>query len=569
MSEPTNAPFSHNTKNRKLLNLVEENQNRTSQSKFMAHSKISIVVLFLLFIQFSASSTLEKFIKCVSLNSDLSTLPLSNTVFFTPNNASFTSILQSSAQNLRYLAPSAPKPEFIFTPLDDSHVQAAVICSKQLGIHLRFRSGGHDYEGLSYVSNIEMPYGVVDLANLRSVQIDIEQNTAWIQAGATIGEVYYRISQKSRVHGFPAGLCTTLGIGGHITGGAYGTMMRKYGLAADNVLDAQIVDVNGRILDRALMGEDLFWAIRGGGGASFGVILWWKIKLVPVPATVTVFTVSKTLEQGATKLLYRWQQVVDKLDEDLFIRVLIQPVSSTNKNSTNKRTISTSYQALFLGDTNRLLQVMLKSFPELGLTRKDCIEMSWIASVVYISGSYPSGTPIEVLLQGKTTSKAAFKAKSDFVKDPIPERALEGIWERFLKEDNPLTIWNPYGGMMSKIPESAIPFPHRKGIIFMIQYLSAWFDGEKSTERHVNWIRELYDYMTPYVSNYPREAYVNYRDLDLGINKKSNTSLMEASVWGSKYFKNNFQRLVWVKTKVDPGNFFRHEQSIPPLPHRV
>ncbi|POO01062.1 Xanthine dehydrogenase C subunit [Trema orientale] len=529
------------------------------------------ILLFLVLLQSNSwadsASSLENFIQCVSLNSDLSVLPLSNTIFFSPNSSLFTSVLQSSAQNLRYLAPSVPKPEFIFTPLQDSHVQAAVICSKQLKIHLRVRSGGHDYEGLSYVSQIETPFFLLDLANLRSVNVDIKNNAAWIQAGATIGEVYYRIYQKSKVHGYPAGLCTTLGVGGHITGGAYGSMMRKYGLGADNVDDAKIVDANGRILDRAAMGEDLFWAIRGGGGASFGIILWWKIKLVPVPATVTVFTVSRTLEQGATKLLYKWQQVVDKLDEDLFIRVLIQPVSATTAKNATKRTISTSYQALFLGDSNRLLQVMRQSFPELGLTKKDCIEMSWIDSVVYISGSYPSGSPPEVLLQGKTTSKAYFKAKSDFLTYPIPEMTLEGIWNRFLEEDNPFTIWTPYGGMMSRIPESAIPFPHRKGTIFMIQYLSAWFDGDsKSTVKHVKWTQRLYDYMGPYVSRFPREAYVNYRDLDLGINKKNNTSFIQALSWGNRYFKSsNFNRLVRVKTKVDPGNFFRHEQSIPTL----
>lgn len=518
------------------------------------------LLLFLLSASVIASDpTLEQFSQCVSLNSEI-LFPVASTLY-TPDNASFSAILESSAQNLRYLVPSAPKPEFIFTPLHDTHVQAAVICSKQLGIHMRVRSGGHDYEGLSYVSQIVKPFVLVDLSKLRGIKVDIDDNSAWVQAGATVGEVYYRIYEKSRTHGFPAGLCTSLGVGGHITGGAYGSMMRKYGLGADNVMDARIIDVNGRILDRQSMGEDLFWAIRGGGGASFGIILWWKIKLVPVPSTVTVFTVGRTLEQGATKLLYRWQQVADKLHEDLFIRVIISP----GANEKGKKTVSAAFNSLFLGGADRLLRIMGASFPELGLTRKDCTEMSWIRSVLYIGG-YPSGTPPEVLLQGKSTFKNYFKAKSDFVKEPIPETALEGLWKRFLQEEAPLMIWNPYGGMMSKISESSIPFPHRKGNIFKIQYLSTWQDGEKNATQHMKWIRGLYNYMAPYVSMFPRAAYVNYRDLDLGINTDTNTSFIQASGWGTKYFKNNFNRLVHVKTKVDPDNFFRHEQSIPPFP---
>ncbi|EEF39195.1 berberine bridge enzyme-like 13 [Ricinus communis] len=520
-------------------------------------------LLFLLLLSPSFAYSLpifDSFIQCLKVNSEI-LIPFS-TSFYTHDNSSFSSVLQSSAQNLRYLLPSVPKPEFIFTPLHETHVQAAVICSKQLGIHLRVRSGGHDYEGLSYASEIESPFIVVDLSKLRYVSVDIDDNSAWVQAGATVGEAYYRISEKSRTHGFPAGLCTSLGIGGHITGGAYGSMMRKYGLGADNVIDARIIDANGRVLDRQAMGEDLFWAIRGGGGASFGIILAWKLKLVPVPAIVTVFTVTKTLEQDATKILYRWQQVADKLDEDLFIRVIISTATIANSTA---RTVSNSYQGQFLGDANRLLHVMETSFPELGLTRKDCIETSWIKSVLYIAG-YPSTTPPEVLLQGKSLFKNYFKAKSDFVKEPIPETALQGLWKRLLQEESPLMIWNPYGGMMGKISESAIPFPHRKGVLCKIQYLTGWQDGEKNAAKHMDWIRKLYNYMAPYVSMFPRTAYVNYRDLDLGMNKNSSTSFIQASAWGSKYFKDNFNRLVQVKTKVDPDNFFRHEQSIPPLP---
>ncbi|KAK4399433.1 Berberine bridge enzyme-like 15 [Sesamum angolense] len=502
----------------------------------------------------------ERFYECITLNSELS-IPFSE-VFSAPENASFSTILESSAQNLRCLVPSVPKPQLIFTPYIENHVQAAVICAKELGIQLRVRSGGHDYEGLSYRSEMDEPFIILDLSKLRSVTVDMQGNSAWAQAGATIGELYYRISQKSKTHGFPAGLCPSLGIGGHITGGAYGPMMRKYGLGADNVIDARIVDASGRILDRQSMGEDLFWAIRGGGGASFGIILAWKVRLVPVPATVTVFTVPKTLEQGATKILYKWQQVADKIDEDLFIRVIIQVAAGAQK---GEKTVLTLYNALFLGRADRLLQVMEERLPELGLTRKDCTEMSWIQSVLYIAG-YPSNTPPEVLLQGKSLFKNYFKAKSDFVKEPIPETGLEGLWKRLMEGDSPLTIFNPYGGMMSRISESEIPFPHRAGVIFKIQYLAIWNDDKpESAAKHIDWIRRLYSYMASYASMFPREAYVNYRDLDLGMNRNG-TSFIQASSWGSRYFKDNFNRLVSVKTKVDPDNFFRHEQSIPTLP---
>jgi hypothetical protein len=429
-------------------------------------------------------------------------------------------------------------------------------------MQIRVRSGGHDYEGISYVSDV--PFMLIDLINLRSISVDAENSTAWVEAGATTGEVYYRIAEKSRTLGFPGGIVTTLGVGGHFSGGGYGTMLRKYGLAADNIIDAQLIDVKGRILDRKSMGEDLFWAIRGGGGGSFGIILAWKIKLVHVPSTVTVFTLSRNLEQNATKLLHRWQYVAAKLHEDLFIRVKLTSVNSSQE---GKRTVQASFNSLYLGGIDKLLPMMQESFPELGLMREDCIEKSWIESVLYFEG-FPSGESLNVLLNRTLLMGDPFKAKSDYVQEPIPELGFEGIWKRFSEREaeSALIFLTPYGGRMSEISESEIPFPHRAGTIYKIQYVVYWEEkGTAASKRHISWIRRLYSYMAPYVSKSPRAAYVNYRDLDIGTNGKGNTSYRRASIWGNKYFKTNFDRLVHVKTLVDPANFFKNKQSIPPF----
>ncbi|KAJ4704464.1 cannabidiolic acid synthase-like [Melia azedarach] len=500
----------------------------------------------------------ENFVQCLSLYFDNSTSI--SEVIYTKNNPSYSSVLEFTIQNLRFSTPTTPKPQVIVTPLKVSHVQASIYCSKKYGMQIRIRSGGHDYEGLSYVSHA-LPFVIIDLINLTSINVNAEEKTAWVQAGATIGQLYYRIAEKSKTLAFPAGVCPSVGVGGHLSGGGYGFLLRKYGLAADNIVDAHLIDVNGRFLDRKSMGEDMFWAIRGGGGASFGVIVAWKIKLVTVPSTVTVFSVNRTLEQNATNILHKWQYVTDKLPEDLLIGVGLL------RSTQGERPIQASFASLFLGGVDKLLPLVQEILPELGLVKEDCIEMSWIESVLYYAGMQN----VDILLDRNATSfKQFFKGKSDYVKEPIPETGLEGIINRFYEEEgkNALMTMVPYGGKMSQISESEIPFPHRAGNIYQVMYYVYW-DEEEETEgasqRYIDWIRRLYSYTTPYVSKNPREAYVNYRDLDIGSNNEGYTSVKQASIWGRKYFKNNFNRLVHVKTMVDPGNFFKYEQSIPPI----
>ncbi|GAV86807.1 FAD_binding_4 domain-containing protein/BBE domain-containing protein [Cephalotus follicularis] len=505
------------------------------------------------------STSHKTFLQCLALHSQPSN-PIVESIY-TPENVSFVHVLQSYIQNRRFMTSSTPKPVVIIAAMHESHVVATVLCSKYYGLQIRIRSGGHDYEGLSYVSDI--PFVVLDMFNLRSVDVDIENESVWVQSGATIGELYYRIGEKSEVHGFPAGTCPTVGIGGHFSGGGYGNMMRKYGLSVDHIIDAQLVDVNGKILNRKSMGEDLFWAIRGGGGASFGVILSWKIKLVAVPAKVTVFDVKRTLNQGLIHILYKWQLVATQIHEDLFIRVILQVVKGNND---NENTVQISFLGLFLGQIKRLLPLMNECFPELGLTREDCTELSWIESTIF-SALFPKGTSIGVLLQRAQKPQLFSKYKSDYVKEPVSRTGLDEIVKMMIKLERIWILMSPYGGVMNEIPEAETPFPHRAGILYKIMYYAFWTEeGAQANDHYISLMRTFYDAMTPYVSKSPRLAFLNYRDLDIGSNPSNHTSLEDAMVYGVKYFKGNLDRLMQVKSMVDPGNFLKNEQSIPPHP---
>ena len=522
---------------------------------------LPIVVLLSLLCTACARNSAEKnFVHCLVNHSEPSH-PISAAIF-TQKSSSFSSVLQAYIRNLRFNTSTTHKPFLIVTPFQVSHVQAAIVCAKKHSLLMKIRSGGHDYEGVSYVAS--QPFFILDMFNLRSIEIDMDTETAWVQAGATLGEVYYRIAEKSKTHGFPAGVCPTVGVGGHISGGGYGNLMRKYGTSVDNVVDAQIVDARGRLLNRRTMGEDLFWAVRGGGGGSFGVVLAYKIKLVRVPEKVTVFQVGRTLEQNATDIVYNWQHVAPSIDNDLFIRLILEVVNGTQ---TATKTVRATFIALFLGDSKSLVSLMDEKFPQLGLKQFDCIETTWLRSVLFWD-NIDIATPVEILLERQPQSFKYLKRKSDYVKKPISKEGWEGIWNKMIELEKAIMYFNPYGGRMAEIPSTETAFPHRAGNLWKIQYQANWFEaGEEVAEYHINLVRELHKYMTPFVSQNPRQAFICYKDLELGINHHGYYGYFEGSAYGVQYFDDNFRRLVQIKTRVDPSNFFRTEQSIPVHSH--
>ncbi|KAJ6894794.1 hypothetical protein NC652_028523 [Populus alba x Populus x berolinensis] len=211
--------------------------------------RLFVFSVLLVLVPLAASDTsLDRFLKCLPSHSDPS-YPVSRAIYGITN-SSFEPTLRAYAKASRFLTSSTPKPLAIIAAMHESHVQATVICAKSNGLQIRIRSGGHDYEGLSYVSNV--PFIILDTFNLRSIDIDVAGKTAWIQSGATTGELYYNIANKSNVLAFPAGVCLTLGAGGHFSGGGYGPLIESpwekicFGQSGEVVVQALVSSFLGR-----------------------------------------------------------------------------------------------------------------------------------------------------------------------------------------------------------------------------------------------------------------------------------------------------------------------------------
>ncbi|CAM0911191.1 unnamed protein product [Alopecurus aequalis] len=484
--------------------------------------------------------------------------------------------LAFSVQNLRFAAGSADAhrgPAAVVVPASLAELRATVRCAREAGLLVRLRSGGHSYEGLSYTTDCAAAaFVVVDLMALDRVQVDAGSRTAWVQSGATLGQVYHAIAQSSGMHAFSAGSCPTVGSGGHIAGGGFGLLSRKYGLAGDNVIDAVLVDADGRVLDRDGMGEDVFWAIRGGGGGAWGAVYAWRVQLSPVPERVTVFVVNRPgTVASVARLVSTWQHIAPWLPDEFYLSAFV----GAGLPESDRTGISVTFKGFYLGPRHEAVEILTTRFPEIGLSDLNLREMSWIESIVFFSG-LPEGSSASDLTDRVLHAKNYFKAKSDFARRPMAIEDLIGAVDFLSKQPKAYVILDPYGGAMDRIGAADLPFPHRKGNIHGIQYLIEWMaDDEGHREEYMEWLQRFYDFMGPYVPNSPRTAYINYQDLDLGTNNWSGPTIDEdgsanpaveaARTWGERYFLSNYDRLVRAKTAVDPENVFRNAQSIPPL----
>jgi FAD/FMN-containing dehydrogenase len=211
------------------------------------------------------------------------------------------------------------RPAMIARCVDVADVIAAVRFGRAQGLDVAVRGGGHNGAGLGLVDGGL----VIDLSPMRGVRIDPDGRTAQVAGGAQIGDLDHA------AHAFglatPAGIMSTTGVGGLTLGGGHGYLTRKYGLTIDNLLAADVVLADGSFV-RASESEndDLFWALRGGGG-NFGVVTSLSFRLHPVHtvgAGITVWPVEQTPD------VLRWYaELMPRADRDLygFFAVLVVP----------------------------------------------------------------------------------------------------------------------------------------------------------------------------------------------------------------------------------------------------
>jgi len=188
-------------------------------------------------------------------------------------------------------------PALIMRCNDVADVIAAINFAREQQLPLAVRGGGHNGAGLGMCDDGL----VIDLSQMHGIRVDPTNRTAWVEGGCTWGDVDHA------THAFglatPSGFISTTGVAGLTLGGGFGYLSRKYGLTIDNLLSADVVLADGSLVTTSETEHpDLFWAIRGGGG-NFGVVTSFEFRLHPV-STVFGGPMLWSLEQ--TPDVMRW-----------------------------------------------------------------------------------------------------------------------------------------------------------------------------------------------------------------------------------------------------------------------
>ncbi|KAJ3129757.1 hypothetical protein HK098_000126 [Nowakowskiella sp. JEL0407] len=503
------------------------------------HTQIQVLIFAALIAGSFAQVSITSIPGCESLSSFM----------ITPQSSNYTSSFQYSLQNQRF--SNAQAPADILYPKSYFDVQLAVTCVKKSGYAFRVRCGGHSYEALSSTSDKQ--FIILDLMFLNNISIDISSKTAVAGGGTTLGELYSKIISTSNVLAFPGGTCPTVGLGGLISGGGYGMLGRKYGLGIDNVKSIKVVTANGTLLTcNEQQNSDLFWAMRGGGGGTFGVAVEYTLNLVSVPSKLTYGSIGVSLSQASSFWTKYQSFIAAGVTNDLTSNIYM-----------DGDVIAMS--VVYLGSRSAALTVLKNSPIFSSIDSSNLLEGTWSDSVLFFAADPPA--KLSDLTNRYFNEKGSFYAGSDYIGTTLSSTGFSKIVNALssgFSGGTPYVIFDGYYNGQGTVPATTdTPFVNRK-VYHSIQY-QAIYSSSSSASAANAWLKNLQSQMSPYATG---GSYVNYLSLNYGTDIPTVSTLTtvppSAPSWAKRYWgEANWARLCKIKANYDFENFFSAPQSIP------
>ncbi len=403
-------------------------------------------------------------------------------------------------------------------------IVAVVNFARENGFEVSIRGGGHSIAGKGTTEGGIM----IDLSRMKGIHVDPARRTARAQGGVTWRE----FNRETQLHGLAVtgGVVSTTGIAGLTLGGGIGWLMGKYGLAADNLISAEVVTADGRILVASEEeNEDLFWALRGGGG-NFGVVASFEYRLYAVGPMVTWGVVLHPY-RAAGEFLRFYRDFTAALPDELAVNVDLVHAPD--------------------GSGQKMAAAAFCHLDPPEQAEKDLQPLLTFGSPVQTEIGPTPYTAVNMMADEANPAGSLNYYKSSFVEE-LSDDAIDTMVDCFASCPSPMSGLGLelFHGEVTRVPDTATAYPHRNpGYDFLM--ISVWLDPT-DTDENVTWTRETYKEMGRFLS---KRRYVNYlSEDDCGVEPVRSS------------YGPNYERLVQVKRKYDPANFFRLNFNINPAP---
>jgi len=422
------------------------------------------------------------------------------------------------------------RPALIVECTGTADVAAAVGFARDRGLPISVRGGGHNVAGTAIVD----AGVVVDLSQMDSVWVDPEHRTARVAGGATLGV----LDHETQLFGLavPMGAVSRTGVAGLTLHGGLGFLTRHHGLASDNLLSADVVTADGRVLRAdTRTNTDLLWALRGGGG-NFGVVTSFEFRLHPVGPEVWVAIVMYPMEQAPSILKFYREFIASAPDELMSLAVFWTTPGEEPVPEAARRQPTLILFGLYSGPLDEGERA-IQPLREAGTPLVDLSgQMPFVAAQQIFDPDYPDGR--------------RYYWKSLYMRN-LDEEVIGRLAQHAARRLSPLSsldIW-ALGGAMSREPAGGSAFA-RRDAPFLLGIEANW-DDPGQDRANIAWAREVFRDMQ---DRFPDEGvYLNFP----GFIEESGPVVKQA-------YAGNYARLQEIKAKYDPDNLFRSNLNIRP-----